>query len=64
MTTGNAWGEETESLPVYLRDPDLSLNSFKTKLKTFFLDILLAHNHLVVLFIVRANVIVYKLARY
>ena len=29
------------SLPVHLRDPDLSLNSFKTELKThFFLDIL------------------------
>ena len=52
------------SLPVHLRNPDLSLNSFKTKLKThFFLDILTWLTLILLfLFVVRANVIVYKLA--
>ena len=44
------------ALPVHLRDPDLSLNSFETKLKTHFFS-------WYYLFVVHANVIVYKLAR-
>ena len=53
------------ALPVHLRNPDFSLNSLKTKLKTqFFLDILTwLTSILLSLFVVRANVIVYKLAR-
>ena len=52
------------ALPVHLRDPDLSLNSFKTELKTrFFLDILTWLTLILLfLFVLRANAIVYKLA--
>ena len=54
-------------LPSHLRDPELSLNSFKTKLKIqFFPDPQKPHlgyiYHLI-LFVVRANAIIYKLAR-
>ena len=50
---------------MHLRDPDLSLNSFKNKLKThFFLDILTWLTPILLsLFVVRANVIIHKLAR-
>ena len=53
------------ALPVHLRDPDLSLNSYKTKLKThFFLDIpTWVTLILLFLFVVRENEMVYKLAR-
>ena len=51
------------ALPVHLRDPGLSLNNFKIKLKlTFFLEV----SHLGIMFsvfVARANVIIYKLAR-
>ena len=50
------------ALPVHLRDPQLSLNSFKTKLKTHFFS--WPHLHLSFnLFVVRANAIFYELAR-
>ena len=44
------------ALPVHLRDPDLSLNSFKTKLKTHFFSwyFHLAYTHLVI-FVRRAR---------
>ena len=54
------------ALPVHLRDPTLSLNSFKIKLKThFFSWPHLGYNNLLSfnLFVVRANAIFYKLAR-
>ena len=51
------------ALPVHLRDPGLSLNNFKLNWKlTFFLEI----PHLGIMFsvfVARANVIIYKLAR-
>ena len=51
------------ALPAHLRDPGLSLNNFKIKLKThFFLEV----PHLGIMFsvfVARANVIIYKLAR-
>ena len=51
---------------MHLRDPELSLNCFKTKLKTHFF--LTQKPHLgyiyhLILFVVRANAIIYKLAR-
>ena len=52
------------ALPVHLRDPELSLNSFKTKLKThFFSWSHLGYIYHLILFVVRANAIFYKLAR-
>ena len=52
------------ALPVHLRDPELSLNGFKTKLKTHLFS---WYPHLVTLilsflFVVRENAIIYKLA--
>ena len=62
---GFYFASSAASLPVHLRDPDLSLNSFKTKLKThfFFLISSLSSHSSCFLFFLRANVIVYKLAR-
>ena len=55
------------ALPVHLRDPDLSLNSFKIKLKTHFFSWRPPpggrFTYLVSLFVARANAIIYKLAR-
>ena len=59
LASSAAWN----ALPMHLRDPELSLNSFKTKLKlTFFLTppgLHLSFN----LFVVYANVIFYKFPR-
>ena len=52
------------ALPVHLHDPELSLNSFKTKLKThFFYWPYLGYIYHLILFVVHANAIIYKLAR-
>ena len=51
------------ALPVQLRDPELSLNSFKIKFKTHsFSWYLPTWVIMLILFVVRANAIIYKLA--
>ena len=51
------------ALPVHLRDPGLSLNNFKIKLKTHFFSWSTHLGIMFSVFVARANVIIYKLAR-
>ena len=61
LSPSAAW----KALPVHLRDPDLSLNSFKTELKNHCFSYIPIWVTLILLFlfVVSANVIVYNLAR-
>ena len=49
------------ALPVHLRDPELSSNTFKVELKTLFADCI--YHFYLFLFVVRTNVMTCKLAR-
>ena len=51
------------ALPVHLRDPGLSLNNFKIKLKTHFFSWSPHLGIMFSVFVARANVIIYKSAR-
>ena len=61
FTLSAAWN----ALPVHLHDPELSLNSFKIKLKTHFYPDIPHLGYIFMFFyafVVRANAIIYKLA--